>query len=43
MQACVKITVRCFAQVRELLDKEVLELDVPAGTTVAGLCELLAD
>ncbi|MHC4515348.1 MAG: molybdopterin converting factor subunit 1 [Planctomycetota bacterium] len=38
----MKITVRCFAQVRELLGQEVLEVDVPVGTTVAGLRELLA-
>ncbi len=39
----MKVTVRCFAGVRELLGQEVLELDIPAGTTVAGLRELLAE
>ena len=33
---------RCFAAVREALGREVLEVDVPDGTTVAGLRELLA-
>lgn len=38
----VKITVRCFASVRELLGKELLEVEVPEGTTVAGLKQQLA-
>ncbi len=38
----MKVTVRCFASVREALGREVLELEVPEGTTVAGLRELLA-
>jgi len=42
MQAHVKVTVRCFAQVRELLGREVLEVEVPEGTNVAGLRKLLA-
>jgi molybdopterin synthase catalytic subunit len=36
------VTVRCFAAVRELLGAEVLEVAVPAGTTVAGLRDQLA-
>jgi molybdopterin synthase catalytic subunit len=43
MQRGVKITVRCFAAVRELLGRETLELEVPAGTTIEGLRMLLAE
>jgi MoaE-MoaD fusion protein len=38
----VKVTVRCFAAVREALGREVLDVDVPEGTTVLGLREQLA-
>lgn len=38
----MKITVRCFASVRDLLGAGVLEVDVPAGTTLGGLKEVLA-
>lgn len=41
-QPRVKVTVRCFAAVREILGQEVLELEVPAGVTVGGLRELLS-
>lgn len=39
----MKITVRCFASVRELLGGELLEVDVPDGTTVEGLKRKLAE
>lgn len=39
----MKITVRCFASIREMLGEDTLELDVPEGTTVAGLKTLLAE
>ena len=38
----MKVTVRCFATVRELLGAESLEVEVAAGTTVQGLLEQLA-
>ncbi|HLQ37447.1 MAG TPA: molybdopterin converting factor subunit 1 [Planctomycetota bacterium] len=38
----VRVTVRCFAAVREVLGRELLEAEVPAGTTVDGLRRLLA-
>lgn len=38
----LRITVRCFASVREALGTEQLQLEVPAGTTVEGLREQLA-
>jgi len=37
----VRITLRCFAGVREALGQDVLHLTVPRGTTVAGLREML--
>jgi molybdopterin synthase catalytic subunit len=37
----VRIQVRCFAAVRELLGDDLLELDVPDGTTLGGLADLL--
>lgn len=37
----IRVTVRCFAAVREALGVDVLPLEVPVGTTVAGLRELL--
>lgn len=37
----IRVTVRCFAAVREALGVDVLPLDVPVGTTVAGLRDLL--
>jgi molybdopterin synthase catalytic subunit len=37
----VKVTVRCFASVRELFGRDTLELDVPDHLTVAGLKDLL--
>lgn len=43
MHRAVKIKLRCFAAVRELLAAETLELDVPAGTTIGGLQRLLAE
>lgn len=39
----MKITVRCFASVRELFGQDVLEREVPAGTTLEGLKNLLAE
>ena len=39
----MKITVRCFASVRELLGAETLELEVPDGTTVEQLKARLAE
>jgi MoaE-MoaD fusion protein len=39
----VKITIRCFASVRELLGSEILEVDVDEGTTVEQLKEKLAE
>lgn len=39
----MKIRLRCFAAVRELLAAETLELDVPGGTTIGGLQALLAE
>lgn len=41
--AVVKITVRCFATVRELLGADTLDVEVPEGTTVEGLKELLSE
>jgi molybdopterin converting factor subunit 1 len=38
----MKVTVRCFASVRELLGAESLEVDLDEGTTVQGLLEQLA-
>jgi molybdopterin synthase catalytic subunit/molybdopterin converting factor small subunit len=38
----VKVTVRCFASVRELLGSEVLELEVPDGSTIEQVVALLA-
>lgn len=37
------VTVRCFAAVREALGADELQLDVPAGTTVGGLRQLLIE
>jgi MoaE-MoaD fusion protein len=34
----VRVTVRCFAAVREALGRDSLGVDLPAGATVAGLC-----
>jgi molybdopterin synthase catalytic subunit len=39
--AAVRVTVRCFAQVRQALGADRLELEVGAGTTVAALKQLL--
>ncbi len=39
----MKVTVRCFASVRELLGADTLEVEVPDGTTLAALKNLLAD
>lgn len=39
----MKVTVRCFASVRELLGAERLEVEVPDGTTVEGLKAILAE
>ena len=39
----MKVSVRCFARVRELLGCNSLELEVPVGTTVAGLKRLLVE
>lgn len=39
----MKITVRCFAVVRELLGDDSLEVEVAEGTTVEGLQALLAE
>ena len=39
----VKVTVRCFASVRELLGEDTLELEVPESLTLDGLKELLAE
>jgi molybdopterin synthase catalytic subunit len=39
----VKIVIRCFASVRELLGSDVFEFEVPEGMTVNGLKELLAE
>lgn len=39
----MKITVRCFASVRELLGHDLLEVDVPEGTTVERLKMLLGE
>lgn len=38
----VKVNVRCFAMVRELLGRERLELDLPEGSTLVTLKEHLA-
>lgn len=38
----MKVQIRAFAGVRELLGADVLELDLPAGTTVAALKEHLS-
>jgi molybdopterin synthase catalytic subunit len=43
MGSVVKVTVRCFASVRELLGHETLEVEVPEGTTVEGLKKLLGE
>lgn len=40
--AAVKVTVRCFASVRELLGREELEVDLPEGATVSDLRARLA-
>ena len=37
----VRVTLRCFASVREALGQDVVHLTVPRGTTVAGLREML--
>lgn len=37
----VRVTLRCFAAVREALGQDVVHLTVPRGTTVAGLREML--
>lgn len=37
----IRVTVRCFAGVREALGVDVLPLEVSAGTTLSGLRELL--
>jgi molybdopterin synthase catalytic subunit len=39
----VKVTIRCFASVRELLGRDVVELDIADGTTVAGVKAKLAE
>lgn len=39
----MKVTVRCFASVRELLGAESLEVEVAEGTTVQVLLETLAE
>jgi MoaE-MoaD fusion protein len=40
--ARIRVTVRCFAAVREALGTDTMAIDAAAGTTVAGLCALLA-
>jgi MoaE-MoaD fusion protein len=37
----LRVSVRCFASVRELLGTEVLDVEVPQGTTVEGLRQQL--
>src|SRR5688572_24253245 len=39
---CVRVTVRCFAAVREALGRDTFAIDVPPGSTVADLKNLLA-
>lgn len=39
----MKVTVRCFASVRELLGEDTFEVEVPGGVTVEGLKDILAD
>ena len=39
----MKVTVRCFASVRELLGQDELIVEVAAGTTVAALKEQLGE
>jgi molybdopterin converting factor small subunit len=39
----VKISVRLFAVARQLAGRELVELDVPRGTTIGPLRTLLAD
>ena len=39
----MKVTVRCFASVRELLGAESLDVEVEDGTTLQGLLEHLAE
>jgi MoaE-MoaD fusion protein len=41
-EARIRVTVRCFAAVREALGTDAMQIDVAAGTTVAGLGGLLA-
>lgn len=38
----LRIKVKFFAQVRQLVGTETLEVEVPADTTVASLCDQLA-
>ena len=38
----MKIKVRCFASVRELLGADLLDIEVPDGTTLQGLKDILA-
>jgi len=40
--ASIRVTVRCFAAVRECLGRDAVELQVPAGTTVEALRQQLA-
>ena len=37
----MKVRVRVFAALREILGKEEVEVDLPSGTTVAGLWDQL--
>jgi molybdopterin converting factor subunit 1 len=39
----MKVTVRCFASVREMLGAESLDVEVAEGTTIQELLELLAE
>ncbi|GMR22823.1 MAG: molybdopterin converting factor subunit 1 [Acidobacteriota bacterium] len=39
----MKVRVRVFAALREILDKDEVEVDLPGGTTIEGLWEQLVD
>ncbi len=39
----MKVRVRVFAALREILGKDEVEVDLPGGTTIEGLWEQLVD
>ncbi|HIE71521.1 MAG TPA: molybdopterin converting factor subunit 1, partial [Planctomycetes bacterium] len=39
----IQVTLRCFASVRETLGTDVMQVELPVGTTIHGLRKMLGD